>query len=111
MRITQKVKVKNLLGLHARPATVIARPSSIAQFTEGRGAELLLNGQFWGWVGELDRAVADQLDLRDPVTVAELDLSVLESVADLVPRFKSLPQFQGSSRDLNFVLDDPVTWS
>lgn len=92
-------------------ATVIARPSSIPQFTEGRGAELLLNGQFWGWIGELDRTVADQLDLRDPVTVAELDLSVLESVADLVPRFKSLPQYQGSSRDLNFVLDDPVTWS
>jgi phenylalanyl-tRNA synthetase beta chain len=92
-------------------AVVLARPSSIPQFTPGRGAELLLNGQFWGWLGELDRTVTDQLDLRDPVTVAELDLSVLESVADLVPKFKPLPPYQGSSRDLNFILDDPVTWS
>ena len=92
-------------------AQVIARPSSIPQFTEGRGAEVLLNGQFWGWLGELDRSVTDQLDLRDPVTIAELDLSVLESVADMVPKFKPLPSYQGSSRDLNFVLDDPVTWN
>ena len=92
-------------------ARVEARPSAIAQFTEGRGAELSLNGQFWGWLGELDRRVSDQLDLRDTVTVAELDLSVLESVADLIPRFKPLPGYQGSSRDLNFVLDDQVTWS
>jgi phenylalanyl-tRNA synthetase beta chain len=90
---------------------VVARPSQVAQFTEGRGAELLLNGQFWGWLGELDRSVTDQLDLRDTVTVAELDLTVLESVADLVPKFKPLPSYQGSSRDLNFVLDDPVTWN
>ncbi|MBS0202214.1 MAG: phenylalanine--tRNA ligase subunit beta [Planctomycetes bacterium] len=92
-------------------AQIVVRPSSIPQFTEGRGAEVLLNGQFWGWLGELDRSVAGQLDLRDPVTVAELELSVLESVADLVPKFKPLPTYQSSSRDLNFVLDDPVTWS
>ena len=91
-------------------ATLIARPSTIAQFTDGRGAEILLNGQFWGWLGELDRSVIDRLDLRDSVTVAELDLSVLEAVADLVPKFKPLPSYQSSSRDLNFVLDDAVTW-
>jgi phenylalanyl-tRNA synthetase beta chain len=100
------------LAARVNPSAIVqARPSSIAQFTPGRGAELLLNGQFWGWLGELDRAVGNQLDLRDPVTVAELDLSVLESVADMVPKFKPLPQYQGSARDLNFVLDDPVTWN
>ena len=100
------------LAVRVNPsAQIVVRPSSIPQFTEGRGAEVLLNGQFWGWLGELDRVVAGQLDLRDPVTVAELDLGVLESVADLVPKFKPLPTYQSSSRDLNFVLDDPVTWS
>lgn len=100
------------LAARVNPAAVVsARPSSIAQFTPGRGAEILLNGQAWGWLGELDRSVGNQLDLRDPVTIAELDLSVLESIADLVPKFKPLPQYQSSSRDLNFVLDDPVTWN
>lgn len=91
-------------------AELMARPSTVPQFIEGRGAELLLNGQLWGWLGELDKSVTDQLDLRDAVTVAELDLTVLESVADMVPKFKPLPAYQGASRDLNFVLDDLVTW-
>ena len=92
-------------------AQVTVRPFESAQFVPGRGAEVLLNGQFWGWLGELDRSVTDQLDLRDAVAVAELDLAVLEANADLVPRFKELPTHQASIRDLNFVLDEAVTWS
>ena len=81
------------------------------EFVPGRGAEVWLNGRFWGWMGELDRSVTNQLDLRDSVTVAELDLGVVESQADLVPRFQELPTHQASTRDLNFVLDDQTTWS
>ncbi len=92
-------------------AKVTCEPSSLPQFIPGRGAEVFLNGQSWGWLGELDRSVSDQLDLRDAVSVAELDVSVLEAHANLVPKFQPLPQYQGSSRDLNFVLDDQVTWS
>ena len=92
-------------------AVVTAQPSNLSQFVPGRGAEVLLNGQFWGWLGELDCSVSDQLDLRDTVSIAELDLSVLEANANLVPKFQPWPQYQGSSRDLNFVLDDQVTWS
>ena len=92
-------------------AKVTCEPSSLPQFIPGRGAEVFLNGQLWGWLGELDRSVSDQLDLRDAVSVAELDVAVLETHANLVPKFQPLPQYQGSSRDLNFVLDDQVTWS
>ena len=92
-------------------AKVMCEPSSLPQFIPGRGAEVFLNGQSWGWLGELDRSVSDQLDLRDAVSIAELDVSVLEAHANLVPKFQPLPQYQGSSRDLNFVLDDQVTWS
>ena len=92
-------------------ARVEARDFECSQFVPGRGAEVLLNGQFWGWLGELDRSVTDQLDLRDVVTVAELDLAVLESNADLVPKFQELPTQQATTRDLNFVLDEQVTWS
>ena len=35
---------------------------------------------------------------------------MLESNADLIPLFRPIPQFQGSTRDLNLVLDDHVTW-
>ncbi|MCI0434273.1 MAG: hypothetical protein L0271_11650, partial [Gemmatimonadetes bacterium] len=79
-------------------------------FANGRGAEVLLNGVSWGWLGELDRSTTDRLDLRDAVTAAELDLAVLEDLADLQPTADPLPQFPAIARDLNFVLDEAVTW-
>ena len=42
--------------------------------------------------------------------MAELDLAMLEAVADLTPQFEPLPQFPAVMRDLNFVLDEAVTW-
>lgn len=103
--------VEQLAGRINPSATVAVRPFESPQFVPGRGAEVLLNGTFWGWLGELDRSVTSQLDLRDAVTIAELDLSVLESNADLVPKFRELPTQQASTRDLNFVLDEQVNWS
>ena len=103
--------VDEIAGRVNPSAVVSVKNFDGAQFTPGRGAEVHLNDHFWGWLGELDRAVTDRLDLRDVVTVAELDLSVLEGNADLVPRFRELPTHQASVRDLNFVLDDAVTWS
>src|SRR5690606_36606454 len=86
------------------------RPSDVSQFAPGRGAEVLLNGEPWGWLGELDRSVTDRLDLRDAVTVAELRLSRLEEIAELWPVYRPLSPYQEVARDLNFVLDESVTW-
>lgn len=107
--------MKGLLQLIAQrinPANAIAvQPSSLPQFVDGRGAEVRLNGQPWGWLGELDRSVTDQLDLRETCIAAEVDLALLESTASLRPQFTDLPRFPTVSRDLNFVLDEAVTWS
>ncbi|WP_010583506.1 phenylalanine--tRNA ligase subunit beta [Schlesneria paludicola] len=112
-RSFQELKgVVEQVALRMNPnARVQVRPSECPQFVAGRGAEVILNDQPWGWLGELDRAVTGQLDLRDAVTVAELDLRVLEQHADLVPKFRELPTQQASARDLNFVLDEQVTWA
>lgn len=89
---------------------LMAQPSSLTEFTLGRGAELTLNGKPWGWLGELSDDVRAKLDLQDPVTVLEVDLSVLEASADLSPVSTPLPQYPAIERDLNFVLDEAVTW-
>lgn len=100
-----------LVAHRVQPSAVVSvRPSAIGQFTPGRGAEVLLNGELWGWMGELDRAVCDAADLRDVVCVAELDLELLEQHADLVPRAQKLPEYPAMVRDLNFVLEEPVAW-
>jgi phenylalanyl-tRNA synthetase beta chain len=91
-------------------AVVTVRPSDQAHFVPGRGAEVLLNGKPLGWLGELSRDVTDKLDLRDAVIAAELDLATLEESSNLVPTYAELPRFPSISRDLNFVLDESVTW-
>ncbi|MCL4111600.1 UNVERIFIED_CONTAM: hypothetical protein GTU68_033540 [Idotea baltica] len=91
-------------------AQVTASPSEIPQFVSGRGAELLLNGKPWGWLGELNREVLDKVGLRDAVNVAEVDLNVLRSVANLVPEYSPVGSFPTMQRDINFELDDAVSW-
>ncbi len=82
-------------------------------FQSGRGAELKLAGRSWGWMGELERAhfspLRDQ-KLRDPATVAEIDLATLVASAatDRVPQ--PLPEFPAIERDFNFVIDDATSW-
>jgi phenylalanyl-tRNA synthetase beta chain len=92
-------------------AVVSVVESNLPQFVSGRGAELSIAGQRWGWMGELERFVTDAFDLKDAVTVAELDLALLEGVADLLPAFVALPQFPAVHRDMNFLLDETTTWS
>jgi phenylalanyl-tRNA synthetase beta chain len=99
------------LALRIAPhCTVIVKPSEVRQFAPGRGADVYLNGTQWGWLGELDRSVTDAIDLKDAVVVGELDLTLLEANAALVPKNVPLAQFPAIDRDLNFVLDEAVTW-
>jgi phenylalanyl-tRNA synthetase beta chain len=95
-----------------RDARVAVRSSGVAQFMAGRGAELTLDGERWGWIGELDRdhAALRDLKLRDAVTVLDLDLQRLIDVAKLVPQVRPIPQYPAVARDFNFVLDEAVTW-
>lgn len=104
--------VVETLAARTNPASkVTVEPADSPEFVPGRGARVLLDGNVWGWLGELDRSVSDQLDLRDSVTVAELSLSSLEDAAALIRTFSPLPQFPAADRDLNFVLDEHVPWN
>ena len=93
-----------------RTATLEVQPSDIPQFVAGRGAELLLNGEPWGWLGELDPNVGDRLSLQDPVAVAEVSLAALERLTDLTPQMEELPKYPAMQRDFNFALDEAVSW-
>ena len=93
--------------------TISAQPSSIEQFTPGRGAELTLNGKLWGVLGEVQRDAVHvrDLKLREPATVAEFDLQPLIEHAVLVAEAQPLPDHPAVTRDLNLVLDESVAWA
>lgn len=88
-----------------------AEPDALPQFAGGRGAKLLINGQPWGWLGELSTDVIDAVGLQSPVTVADVSLALLEQWLDLAPQADELPKFPGIERDLNFVLNEATPWS
>lgn len=91
-------------------ARLSAKPAALATCLPGRACELLLEGKRLGWLGEISDEVQKQLDLQDPVTVAEIDLGVLEPIADFEPTYQPVPEYPAIERDLNFLLDEPVTW-
>ncbi len=96
---------------HLAPhAKLAAEPQDLPGFVEGRGARLLLDGTACGWLGELTREATDPLDLRDAVTIVELDLATVENAVETTRRFEELPRFPAIERDLNFVLDEHVCW-
>jgi phenylalanyl-tRNA synthetase beta chain len=92
-------------------AVLSVRPSGLPEFVGGRGAELFLNEQLFGWIGELDRNVTEKLDLQEGVCVAELNANLLEDLFEGTRSYSPLPKFPVVSRDLNFVLAESVTWA
>lgn len=91
-------------------AVVTTRPVAMPEFTPGRGAEVLLNGKPWGWMGELHRDVLDKSDLHDAVTMAEVRLPIVEELFEPSKSYTPIPRFPSISRDLNFVLPEAVSW-
>ncbi|HTI49745.1 MAG TPA: hypothetical protein VL475_02295, partial [Planctomycetaceae bacterium] len=102
--------VELLVDVTHHGTRLTARPAALASCQPGRVCELVIGDKRLGWLGEISDEVRKQLDLHDPVTAAELDLSVLDAIADFAPTYQPLPEFPAIERDLNFVLDDAVTW-
>jgi len=97
----------------ATTARVTVRPAELPGCLSGRSAEVLLNEEAWGWIGELDREAGSvrSFKLREAVTFAELNVAPLTKVFELAAQFTPLPAFPVVSRDINFVLDESVSWS
>ena len=68
------------LGVQAWTAESL--PQGEGPWLAGRGAKLLINGQWVGCFGELDPAIASRYDLRVPLNGAELDVTALMAAID-----------------------------
>ncbi len=95
--------------LHA--GSLETRPAAVGLFAPGRAAELLLEGESLGFIGEVDRARLDSWELRSASSAAELDLGVLIRRSVLVPRNRPLPPFPAVARDLSLVVDRSIPWA
>jgi phenylalanyl-tRNA synthetase beta chain len=66
------------------------------------------NGELLGFVGELHPDIAETLDNKYPIFIAELDTKLLKSIADAPTQIKMVAKIPPSLRDLSIVVDDSV---
>ena len=87
-----------------------ARPTAQPLFS-ARSAELRVDGEVIGFLGEVSADGLKRFELRGKTTVAEIKIAALLKAARLVPQYTALPALPSTTRDVNLVMDDSVHWS
>lgn len=80
-------------------------------FRSGHAADLQLEGEQLGYIGEISDDARKACGLRTPVFVAELCFSRLANLALLVPSAQTLSPYPTVDRDFNFEVEETVRWS
>ncbi|MCR5431586.1 MAG: phenylalanine--tRNA ligase subunit beta [Lachnospiraceae bacterium] len=75
----------------------------------GRSAAVSYDGKEIGLMGQVLYEIADELDARVPMYVAQLDIKALEGVFGKKRVFTPLPKFAIEKRDLALVMDKVIT--
>jgi phenylalanyl-tRNA synthetase beta chain len=71
-----------------------------------RGARLFVENQEAGFLGALHPAAAENMDLKQDIYLAELELDAFLNSASLVPSFRPLPRYPSVYRDIAFIVPD-----
>ena len=72
-------------------------------------ARILCNGQEVGYFGKLAYDIAEELDMRTPAFILEMDLQVVSQWYGKKPVFTPLPKFPEEQRDLALVMSKEIT--
>ncbi len=102
--------VEAILGKLDAGRAVTVVPEARAGYGRGASGRVDWGGKPVGYVGKLDKAVADKLGLRERPCVAEIEIAPLLAGAQHVPQLKPLPQFPPAERDLSLVVSENVRY-
>ncbi len=100
--IAEEIFAKN--GIKAK-FTKSANPS----FHPGRCAEMTVNNEVIGTLGELHPMVSENYGVKERMYVACFDMSVMLKNSDSDVKYKQLPKFPAISRDLSLVCDEEIS--
>jgi len=82
--------------------------SEVSYFHPGRSAELSIEGEKAGLIGELHPAVMKELDLPGKIYMMEVSLTAVAGIRRGVGICREVSRFPSMYRDLAFVLDEAV---
>jgi phenylalanyl-tRNA synthetase beta chain len=91
-----------------RPLTV--HPENRPGFAQGAAGKIVWGNEPIGYLGKIDRAVANKLSIREIPAAAELDLLPLLSGRKRVPQLKELPKFPPVRRDLSLIVPEEIRY-
>jgi phenylalanyl-tRNA synthetase beta chain len=91
-----------------RPVTVV--PDSHPGFAKGAAGRIVWGEQTIGFLGQIDRAVADKLSLRDVPAAAELELSPLLAGSRHIPQLHPLARFPAVRRDISLIVPETLRY-
>jgi len=108
--------VEGVLAALNPAAELLARPTQQELFDAQQSAELWVRDAaddelLLGYLGQVSANALKQFELRGATTVAELNLSALAAIANLIPQYVQPPMFPAVERDLNLVVDEAVLWA
>lgn len=102
--------VEALLNALDANRAVAVTPIDHPGYARGDCGRINWGGELIGTIGKIDRAIADQLSLRDLPVAAELDLQALLAGAQHVRQLHALPRFPAVRRDLSLVLPESTRY-
>lgn len=85
-----------------------AREISNPTFHPGRTAKLLVRKQDAGVFGEIHPEVSEKYGIDERVYIAELDLKLIYEASKIDRKYKALPKFPASMRDIALLINDEV---
>ncbi len=103
--------IEATVGRIAPDATVTCRVAALAGFADDTAAEILIDGQLAGVLGQLSQKVQDFYGLEKSFTAATLRFDALLSRAGKTRRYAAVPRFPAVQRDLSLIVDDSLTWA
>ncbi|MFY9622719.1 MAG: phenylalanine--tRNA ligase subunit beta [Pyrinomonadaceae bacterium] len=83
--------------------------AEIKHLRPGQSAAISVSGHRVGSIGRLSEAAAGQYKFRQPVFVAEVDLTALLDSTELPVLYSPLPRFPSIVRDVSLLVDRKVT--
>ena len=75
----------------------------------GRTAKVLCDGEEIGYLGQVLYEICDEMDMRVPAYIAEIDLKALSKYYGKDRKFIPLPKFLEEKRDFCFVMDKKIS--
>ena len=101
-----KGEIEHLATLNQVSGELAFRPAQRAWLHPGQAAEVLLDGDSIGWLGQVHPVLAEKLDWPRTAFVAEVDADRLRRKH--LPEFRALSRFPSVRRDLSLVVSEEI---